>query len=171
VFNGREPDEHRWDFDFGRMDSVSGRLWFRPSASWEIQASTGHIVEPEELHPGDVDRTTTSVSWLRQRDVPAGAMFGSNFTAVTVAYGVNRTEENTRHALLAEATRLIRGHSVFARVEAVQVETDVLLQDLTEPPASTERKPGGKPPSARLPSAGNVNSCSGGDSREPPARC
>jgi hypothetical protein len=25
VFNGREPDEHRWDFDFGRLDSVSTR--------------------------------------------------------------------------------------------------------------------------------------------------
>ena len=31
VFNGREPDEHRWDFDFGRMNSVSGRVWFKPS--------------------------------------------------------------------------------------------------------------------------------------------
>ena len=30
VFNGREPDEDRWDFDFGALDSFSGRLWFRP---------------------------------------------------------------------------------------------------------------------------------------------
>ena len=31
VFNGREPDEHRWDFDLGALDSVSGRVWFRPT--------------------------------------------------------------------------------------------------------------------------------------------
>src|SRR5687767_14109803 len=28
VFNGREPDEHRWDVDLAAMDSVSGRVWF-----------------------------------------------------------------------------------------------------------------------------------------------
>jgi hypothetical protein len=127
VFNGREPDQHRWDFDFGRMDSVSGRLWFRPNGSWEMQASTGRIAEPEELHPGNVHRTTASVSWLTQRDVPSGARFGSNFTAVTVAYGANRTEEATRHALLAEATRMRRTGSLFGRIEVLQVEGDALL--------------------------------------------
>src|SRR5262249_34088513 len=41
VFNGREPDDHRWDFDFGPLDSISGRVWFRPSSNWDIQVSTG----------------------------------------------------------------------------------------------------------------------------------
>ncbi len=31
IFNGREPDEHRWDFDFGALDSVSARVWYRPT--------------------------------------------------------------------------------------------------------------------------------------------
>jgi hypothetical protein len=52
LFNGREPDENRWDFDFGALDSVSGRVWYRPNAEWEFQASTGHLTNPEELHPG-----------------------------------------------------------------------------------------------------------------------
>src|SRR5207237_4219223 len=43
VFNGREPDENRWDFDFGRFDSVSGRVWYRPSDEWEFQASSGRL--------------------------------------------------------------------------------------------------------------------------------
>src|SRR6202030_1128830 len=47
VFNGREPDENRWDFDFGRLDSVSGRLWYRPNDEWELQVSTGHLINPE----------------------------------------------------------------------------------------------------------------------------
>ena len=49
VFNGREPDEDRWDFDFGAFDSVAGRVWFRPASEWEIQVSTGHLSDPEEL--------------------------------------------------------------------------------------------------------------------------
>ena len=56
VFNGREPDENRWDFDFAKLDSVSGRVWYHPNASWEFQASTGHLSDPEEL-----ERT---LSWM-----------------------------------------------------------------------------------------------------------
>ena len=33
VFNGREPDENRWDFDFGRLDSFSGRSGSSRTAS------------------------------------------------------------------------------------------------------------------------------------------
>jgi hypothetical protein len=68
VFNGREPDEHRWDFDFGAMDSVAGRVWFRPADGWEAQVSTGLLRDPEELTPGDAHRTTASLAWLKQRD-------------------------------------------------------------------------------------------------------
>src|SRR5258708_10083183 len=40
VFNGREPDENRWDFDFRRLDSVSGRLWYPPPPTWRFQVPT-----------------------------------------------------------------------------------------------------------------------------------
>jgi len=83
VFNGREPDEHRWDFDFGRMDSVSGRLWFKPSAEWAFQVSTAHLVSPEALEPGNLDRTTVSASWTRSS--------GSGVASVTAGYGRNTT--------------------------------------------------------------------------------
>jgi hypothetical protein len=46
VFNGREPDEHRWDFDFGRLDSVAGRLWFRPSRSGSFRYRRGTWCTP-----------------------------------------------------------------------------------------------------------------------------
>ena len=81
VFNGREPDDDRWDFDFGALDSFSGRLWFRPVEEWEFQFSSGRLKEPEELGHGDIVRTTGSAAWLKQN--------GGNFTAVTTAYGVN----------------------------------------------------------------------------------
>jgi hypothetical protein len=124
VFNGREPDEHRWDFDFGRMDSVSGRVWWHPNERWELQASTGHLTDPEELHPGNVQRTTTSVSWFHRPDAHA-----SDFTAIAAGYGVNVTDEVARQAVFAEATRLVRANSLFGRVEVVEVETDLLLQE------------------------------------------
>src|SRR5581483_5782729 len=56
LFNGREPDENRWDFDFGRLDSFSGRVWYRPNDEWELQASSGRLVSPEELEPGNTIR-------------------------------------------------------------------------------------------------------------------
>ena len=60
-FNGREPDEHRYDFDIRRPDSWSGRLWFNPSKARSFQASYGYLASPEELHPDEsVHRLTAS---------------------------------------------------------------------------------------------------------------
>jgi hypothetical protein len=121
LFNGREPDERRWDFDFGRLDSVSGRVWYKPNDEWEFQVSTGHLTHPEELEAGDVQRTTASGSWF--------ARDGDDFTAVTVGYGANVTDDATRHAVFAEATDRFGGTSLFGRGEALQVETNLLLND------------------------------------------
>jgi hypothetical protein len=122
VFNGREPDEHRWDFDFGALDSASVRVWYRPNGEWALQASTGHLVEPEALEPGNIERTTVSASWFRPN--------GGGFTAATVAYGVNATSDANRYAIFGEVTRRSGPASLFTRVEAVQVETAVLLADV-----------------------------------------
>ena len=47
VFNGREPDERRYDFDFAALDSVAGRVWFLPTESLALQVSAGHLNEAE----------------------------------------------------------------------------------------------------------------------------
>lgn len=121
VFNGREPDEDRWNFDFGALDSYSGRLWFRPNDAWELQVSSGRLKEPEALEEGDIVRSTASASWLK-RD-------GENFFAVTAALGVNNGEDATRSALVFEATRREGRYSTYARFERVEVETGTLLDD------------------------------------------
>jgi YHS domain-containing protein len=121
VFNGREPDEHRWGFDFGAPDSVSARLWFRPNDRWEFQASTGRLKDSEELEPGIVQRTTVSGSWFKKN--------GADFTAVAVGYGVNAAHETTRHAVFGEATRRAGSNSFFGRVEVRQSETALLVTD------------------------------------------
>src|SRR5207248_11129537 len=62
-FNGREPDDERWDFDFGSLDSWSGRLSLEPSRNWVFQVSYGHLAHPEALEPGSVeDRKSTRLN-------------------------------------------------------------------------------------------------------------
>jgi len=125
LFNGREPDERRWDFDFGALDSAAARVWYRPTDQWEFQVSTGHLVDPEELKPGNVQRTTASASWLRRQD--------TDFAAITIGYGVNATDDANRHAFFAEGTRHAGSTSTFLRMELLQVETDLLLSDAIPP--------------------------------------
>jgi hypothetical protein len=119
VFNGREPDEHRWDFDFGALDSVAARVWFRPAQSWELQVSSGRLREPEELIAGDVVRTTSSVSYFRPND--------RGFRAVTAGYGVNAAHGERRHGGFGEFTVEEGANSVFGRLEWQQTETHVLI--------------------------------------------
>ncbi len=121
AFNGREPDENRWDIDFGALDSVSGRVWFRPRNTWEFQASTGRLKDPEELEPGNVQRTTTSASWF-MRD-------GDDYTAVAGGYGVNAADHGRRHAVFGEIMKHFGLNSLLARTEVLQVETAALRRD------------------------------------------
>jgi hypothetical protein len=119
VFRGREPDEDRYDLDLGALDSWSARVWCRPNKEWAIQVSHGYLHEPEQLEPGDQRRTNGSVSWFRER--PSG------FTAVTAAVGWNVRHYSTVHALLAEVTHQSSATSVYARIEDLTVETEILL--------------------------------------------
>src|SRR5688500_12085025 len=49
VFNGREPDEDRYDFDFGALDSYGTRLSVNPTPHWAVSASYGYLKQPEAL--------------------------------------------------------------------------------------------------------------------------
>jgi hypothetical protein len=66
-FHGAEPDENRWNFDFGPMNSYSGRVTFTPTPRWAAQVSAGRLTHPEALEPGDVVRTTASVEYVVPR--------------------------------------------------------------------------------------------------------
>jgi hypothetical protein len=134
VFNGREPDENRWNFDFGRLDSVSGRLWFRPNSEWELQVSTGHLKDPEQLDPGNVERSTASVSWTGKS--------ASNISSMTAGYGRNDTDHGARQAVFIEGARHVGLNTLYGRLEGVQVETALLQTDLVvEGPAADVKDP------------------------------
>src|SRR5437773_4254134 len=66
-FNGREPDDRRFDFDFRKLDSWSGRVSVNPTDSLSLQASYGLLETPEELEPGQsIRRATASASYNRK---------------------------------------------------------------------------------------------------------
>ena len=134
LFNGREPDENRWDFDFGRLDSFSGRVWYRPNDEWELQASSGRLKSPEELEPGNVVRSTASASWTRRN--------GAAISSVTAGFGRNDTDHGARQAFFVEGSRHADMNTMFGRFEAVQVETALLQTDvLIEGPAADVKDP------------------------------
>ncbi len=66
-FHGGEPNENRWNIDWGPMDSYSGRLTVLPSKNWTAQFSAGRLTRPEVLEAGDVIRTTSSIQYTRVR--------------------------------------------------------------------------------------------------------
>jgi hypothetical protein len=132
VFNAREPDEDRWDFDFGRLDSFSGRVWYRLNDEWELQASSGRLKSPEALEPGNIVRSTISESWTRKN--------GTAISSVTAAYGRNDTDHGARNAFFVEGARRANLNTLYGRVEAVQVETALLQNDAVPDGLATDVK-------------------------------
>jgi len=123
-FNGREPDEQRWDLmDPGAFNSWSTRVWFQPG-NWQFQLSHGLLVDPEPFEPGTVARTTGSAGWFRLKN--------EDYDAAFVAIGKNATSHGDRHAVLAEASRRSRRLSLYGRLEVLQVESDELLGEPME---------------------------------------
>ena len=116
TFNGREPDEHRSDFDLGALDSVSGRVWFLPTPAWALQFSAGRLTGAEAGHEAaeprvDVDRVTASATYHRSLD-------RNSLWASTLAWGLNREAGESTHALLAETTFTLRDQDAwFGRLE------------------------------------------------------
>jgi hypothetical protein len=81
VFNGREPDENRYNLEANPWTSRSVRLSVAPNSNWAIQVSHGLLRNPEALEPGDVRRTTASVSYNKP--------FGRGNWATSLIWGRN----------------------------------------------------------------------------------
>jgi hypothetical protein len=86
-FHGAEPNENRWNIDWGGMDSYSGRVSVFPTKNWTAQVSVGRLTKPEALEAGDVIRTTASIHYTRVRGSGEGwstsAIWGRNHKTAT----------------------------------------------------------------------------------------
>jgi hypothetical protein len=131
IFNGREPDENRYNFDAHRWNSRSARLSFAPNQNWSMQISHGFLRDPEAQEPGDVRRTTaslsynrpfdrgnwaTSIVWGRNHENHSGEIFNLNgYVAESTVnfldknYLYTRLELTDKNALLRDADRALLG--------------------------------------------------------------
>jgi hypothetical protein len=122
-FTGREPDEHRYDFDKPRFDSWSGRLSYNPSSNWALQVSHGFLKNPELLHAHDVNRTTASAIYSK----PLASNSTLNATAL---WGMNKTAGHEgENAVLAEAEWRKNKLALFSRYEWTQKNLEELSLD------------------------------------------
>lgn len=124
VFNGREPDENRYNFDAHRWNSRSARLWFAPNRNWTIQVSHGLLRDPEAQEPGDVRRTTASISYNKP--------FHRGNWATSLIWGRNHENHSGEifnlNGYVAESTVNFRDKNyVYTRLELV--DKNALLRD------------------------------------------
>ncbi len=115
AFHGAEPDEGRWDIDFGALDSWAARVSFTPNKNWVGQFSIGRLEEPEAIHPGDLVRTTASATYHKPLQ---NGMFAGSFI-----WGKNHliVEDLDLHSFLLEGVYQFNRYNYFtARFENVE---------------------------------------------------
>ena len=85
IFNGREPDENRYNFDANKWNSRSARLTFAPNKNWAMQVSYGFLRSPEASEPTtDIHRATASVQYskpLKRGNWASAFIWGRNHTS------------------------------------------------------------------------------------------
>src|SRR5256712_11914688 len=85
IFNGREPDEDRTNFDYaGRaLDSYSARLSVNPGAHWTLSAWYAYLKSPEALYPEESlhrlgAAALTAQPWGRRGRWAMALIYGAN---------------------------------------------------------------------------------------------
>jgi hypothetical protein len=114
-FFGSEPNENRWNIDWGRMNSYSARFSVTPNANWLAQVSAGHLVQPERQEEGDVVRTTASLQYSKPLDR------GTSWST-SLIWGRNHqtaTRRNLNSWLLETLYPATRRNFLTARLEMV----------------------------------------------------
>ena len=124
-FNGREPDQRRWNIETGPLDSTSVRISWNPTRTLALQGSWAHLIDPEQLEPG-VNQKRWSASALWADDVAPGW-----HAAGMLAWGRKSSLGHNDDGFAAEASVKHAGWTVFGRGE--MVENRELIQGQDEP--------------------------------------
>jgi hypothetical protein len=117
-FNGREPDQRRWNIETAPLDSTTVRVSWNPTPELALQGSWGHFEDPEQLEPG-VDQKRWSTSALYAREIAPGWKL-----AGTLAWG-RKTIDHHGEALkddayVAEAALKSGAWTAFVRGEIAE---------------------------------------------------
>lgn len=134
AFNGKEPDENRWDIDLGGVDSYSARLFVRPASGLTVQVSAARLHAPEALEEGNQTRQTASLEY--ERPLHGG------FVAAALVAGRNLVESGAQErGNTLEAAWRFRGRNVlYGRAERVDRDLYELLNKDQRPDAVPPRR-------------------------------
>jgi hypothetical protein len=122
-FNGREPDQHRYDIETGPLDSTALRASWNPSHNLSLQASWAHLVSPEQLAPlenstrwsasaiytrpvGEHGWWSATLAWGRRDGDDAFALEGAAGLGLWTLFGRAERTENDELAPGAAAYRV-----------------------------------------------------------------
>jgi hypothetical protein len=99
AFNGREPNQHRWDFDRIELNSYSARVSFNPNKHWALTTGYGVLNGPEASEPdATVERLVASAMYGR-------SVGESGQWSTTVVFGQNVQKESTDDDALTSVLR------------------------------------------------------------------
>ncbi|HEU5218892.1 MAG TPA: hypothetical protein VFU23_09545 [Gemmatimonadales bacterium] len=128
IFNGREPDEHRYDFDFRPLDSWSVRALANPAPQWSLSASVGYLKSPEGLSPDESEHRFSASIMHTSRFGRGGEI------ASAVIYGANRRKpagsanQPLENSVIAESNLRLDGRNVlYGRMTWVQKTAEELV--------------------------------------------
>ena len=112
-FNGREPDQHRWNIETAPLDSTSVRLSWNPTDTLSLQGSWAHLEEPEQLEPG-VNQRRWSASGTYTRPMTDG------WWSSSLAWGRKTVEGHKDDAVALESSLNWKDWTLFGRGEITE---------------------------------------------------
>jgi hypothetical protein len=134
LFNGREPDEDRYNFDYsGRsLDSYSGRLTVNPTPNWSLSGSYAFLKSPDALRPTESLHRVNAAVLYSQPTTRSGDWSSA------LIYGANKhTGGGWENSLTAESNLDLDGRSsVFGRLNYARKSAEDLA--VVDPVPATE---------------------------------
>ena len=112
-FNGREPDQHRWNIETAPLDSTSVRVSWNPTRELALQGSWAHLEDPEQLEPG-VDQKRWSASGIYTRPMTNG------WWSTSLAWGRKTLEGHSFDAHALESSLNWKEWTLFGRGEITE---------------------------------------------------
>lgn len=124
AFNGREPNENRWNFDPPRLSSFSGRVSVNPTKNLAFQISHGYLRDPEPHEPSIRILRKTTASAIYNKKLSDEKNFAGSFV-----WGQNYANGERSNSLLMEGNYDFYKNAVFTRFETVKKNGHDLVLD------------------------------------------